>query len=330
MKGRSKSPMRSASRTPGDRRITRTVSRAAIASGAVRSEDSLRVWSQRDRLFVDSPMSQIGPCAVSTRCSFYAVQFLRSAASTRFTILPIDSHESSADRVDQFPLRQPASLKPTTNSVSLYCVETTENAHRLARRLPKAPAEREGRIVLHKPSGSAASLACDTEQKEDAMLNQQTLAGNWNELKGKLRKRWGQLTNDDVQSFNGNVEQLVGMIQSRTGEARNAVERFLEEATQSGANGVSQAAEAVREYTTNAAGQAREYAGQCVNQAREYAGQAADVIEQRSQQAMDTFRQGYREAESRVRSRPTESIAICFGAGIMAGLLLALTFRGRA
>jgi len=32
----------------------------------------------------------------------------------------------------------------------------------------------------------------------------------------------GQLTNDEVQSFDGNVDSLVGMIQRKTGEARNA------------------------------------------------------------------------------------------------------------
>lgn len=137
------------------------------------------------------------------------------------------------------------------------------------------------------------------------MVNQQTLSGNWNELKGKLRKKWGQLTNDDVKVFDGNVERLVGMIQSKTGEARNNVERYLEEMTSSGASTMNQAAETVRDY----------------------AGQAVQAIEQGSQQAADSMRQGYQAAENTVRSRPGESVAICFGAGVLTGLLLALTFR---
>ncbi len=148
------------------------------------------------------------------------------------------------------------------------------------------------------------------------MVNQQTLSGNWNEVKGKLRKKWGQLTNDDVQVFDGNVERLVGMIQTKTGEARNNVERYLEEMTSSGASTINQAAESVRDYATSAA-----------SQARDYAGQAAEAIEQRSQQAADSVRQGYQAAENTVRSRPAESVAICFGAGVLTGLVLALTFR---
>jgi len=52
-------------------------------------------------------------------------------------------------------------------------------------------------------------------------VNQQTLEGNWNEIKGKLHERWGQLTQDDLQRARGDVDQLVGLIQRKTGEARN-------------------------------------------------------------------------------------------------------------
>src|SRR3954463_12592229 len=71
-------------------------------------------------------------------------------------------------------------------------------------------------------------------QRSYAMVNQQTLQGNWNEIKGKLRNKWGQLTNDDLQSAQGNIDQLVGLIQRKTGEARNSIEKFLEDATASG------------------------------------------------------------------------------------------------
>lgn len=150
------------------------------------------------------------------------------------------------------------------------------------------------------------------------MVNQQTLSGNWNELKGKLRKKWGQLTNDDMQTFNGNVDQLIGMIQSKTGEARQSIEKYLDELTSSGASGVAQATEAVRDFATGAA-----------SQAREYANQAAGAVEWGSQQAMDAARQGYRQYERSVRSRPVESVAICFGIGVLTGLFVGLALRSR-
>src|SRR5262245_64815213 len=84
------------------------------------------------------------------------------------------------------------------------------------------------------------------------MVNQQTLQGNWNELKGKLRNKWGQLTNDDLQMAHGNVDQLIGLIQRKTGEARSAIEKFLDETTSEGANAFSQAADTAREYAQQA------------------------------------------------------------------------------
>lgn len=161
------------------------------------------------------------------------------------------------------------------------------------------------------------------------MVNEQTLAGNWNDLKGQLRKKWGQLTNDDVQVFDGNVDRLIGMIQTKTGEARSSVERYLEELTSGGANRISDAAEAVRGYAGAMTSQARDYANQAAGQVRDFAGQAADTINQRSHQAADMVREGYREAETAVRDRPTASVAVCFGAGVLTGLLLALTLRSR-
>ncbi len=63
------------------------------------------------------------------------------------------------------------------------------------------------------------------------MINEQVLHGHWNEIKGMLRSKWGQLTNDDVLNFDGNVDRLVGLIQRKTGEGREAIERFLDETT---------------------------------------------------------------------------------------------------
>ena len=83
--------------------------------------------------------------------------------------------------------------------------------------------------------------------------NQQTLEGNWNEIKGKLRERWGQLSQDDLQKARGNVEQLVGVIQKKTGEARDRIEQYLSEVTAEGASGVSRVADAVRGYASTAA-----------------------------------------------------------------------------
>lgn len=139
------------------------------------------------------------------------------------------------------------------------------------------------------------------------MVNAQTLQGNWNEVKGKLRSKWGQLTNDELGQFNGNIEQLVGTIQRKTGEARTSIEHYLEELTSNGSSAVAKATETVREYATH----------------------AAESMQETTKHAADSMRKGYEEAEQMIKQRPGESAAVCFGVGIVVGLLVGLTMRSR-
>ena len=55
------------------------------------------------------------------------------------------------------------------------------------------------------------------------------LKGNWNVVKGKLKQKWGSLTDDDLRFVEGQEDELIGRIQRRTGQKREAVERFLRE-----------------------------------------------------------------------------------------------------
>ena len=56
-------------------------------------------------------------------------------------------------------------------------------------------------------------------------MNEDTLKGQWTQLKGKVREQWGKLTNDDVDLIQGQSEQLVGRIQERYGIARDEARR---------------------------------------------------------------------------------------------------------
>ncbi len=60
-------------------------------------------------------------------------------------------------------------------------------------------------------------------------MNNLKFKGNWNIAKGKLKQKWGKLTDSDLQYIEGQEDQLVGRIQRRTGETREAVERALRE-----------------------------------------------------------------------------------------------------
>ena len=50
------------------------------------------------------------------------------------------------------------------------------------------------------------------------------IKGEWNIIKGHLKQKWALLTDDDLQYIEGKQDELLGRIQKRTGESREAVE----------------------------------------------------------------------------------------------------------
>ena len=55
-------------------------------------------------------------------------------------------------------------------------------------------------------------------------MNWDQIAGNWKHAAGKVREKWGKLTDSDVQVIAGKRDQLVGRIQERYGIAKEAAE----------------------------------------------------------------------------------------------------------
>ena len=55
------------------------------------------------------------------------------------------------------------------------------------------------------------------------------LKGNWNELKGKLKQKYGQLTDDDLAFAEGKEDEMLGRIQQRLGKSKEEVRRMVEE-----------------------------------------------------------------------------------------------------
>jgi uncharacterized protein YjbJ (UPF0337 family) len=56
------------------------------------------------------------------------------------------------------------------------------------------------------------------------------IKGDWNVIKGRLKKKWAKLTDDDLQYAEGDQEELLGRIQKVTGETREAVRKAIKEA----------------------------------------------------------------------------------------------------
>jgi uncharacterized protein YjbJ (UPF0337 family) len=63
-------------------------------------------------------------------------------------------------------------------------------------------------------------------------MDRDLIEGKWNEIKGRLRESYGDLTDDDIERAKGNREQLEGLLQQKLGqtkdEARSNVDRILQ------------------------------------------------------------------------------------------------------
>ena len=135
------------------------------------------------------------------------------------------------------------------------------------------------------------------------MATQEQVFGNWNQLKGKIKESWGQLTDDDLLNLEGNFDQLVGVIQEKTGQGRQKIERTLQELSEH----ASDAAEGLRGYV--------EDLGENVNAAVEH--------------ARERVEEGYEQAQELMRQRPAEAVAVAFGTGLLLGVVVGLVVRSR-
>ena len=60
-------------------------------------------------------------------------------------------------------------------------------------------------------------------------MNEDKIKGQWKQLTGQLKARWGKLTDDDLKVANGNSEYLAGRIQERYGVARDEAQKQIKE-----------------------------------------------------------------------------------------------------
>jgi uncharacterized protein YjbJ (UPF0337 family) len=60
-------------------------------------------------------------------------------------------------------------------------------------------------------------------------MNWDQVQGKWKQYKGKAKERWGQLTDDDLETIDGRSQQLVGKIQERYGVAKEQAEKQANE-----------------------------------------------------------------------------------------------------
>jgi uncharacterized protein YjbJ (UPF0337 family) len=64
-------------------------------------------------------------------------------------------------------------------------------------------------------------------------MNWDRIEGNWKQFTGKIREKWGKLTDDDLTAIAGKKDQLVGRIQQRYGIEKDQAAKDLDDFTRS-------------------------------------------------------------------------------------------------
>jgi uncharacterized protein YjbJ (UPF0337 family) len=59
-------------------------------------------------------------------------------------------------------------------------------------------------------------------------MNRLQFKGSWNEIKGKLKQKYAQLTDDDLTYTEGKDDELIGKLQKKLGKSAEEVRQILE------------------------------------------------------------------------------------------------------
>jgi uncharacterized protein YjbJ (UPF0337 family) len=72
----------------------------------------------------------------------------------------------------------------------------------------------------------AALAAWDEKEKT---MDWNRIEGNWKQIKGKVKEKWGDLTDDDLDKIAGRRDQLEGKLQERYGLGKDIVKRDIDD-----------------------------------------------------------------------------------------------------
>lgn len=59
-------------------------------------------------------------------------------------------------------------------------------------------------------------------------MNQDQIEGRWEQIKGRAKKAWAELTDDDFKKAEGSLDKLYGVIQEKVGDTKEAVKAKLD------------------------------------------------------------------------------------------------------
>jgi len=145
------------------------------------------------------------------------------------------------------------------------------------------------------------------------VLTNQQLQANWPAAKEKIQHNWPELSDSDIRECDRDTRKLIARINHKTGATLPEIEAVLESIAMG---------EGIMENLSKQATAA-------VESTQEAAAAALEQTQQSAEDLAASVQEGYAETERLVRSKPMESIAVCFGVGLISGVIIGLSMRGR-
>jgi uncharacterized protein YjbJ (UPF0337 family) len=72
-------------------------------------------------------------------------------------------------------------------------------------------------------------VVVDLRQYKETRMDWNRVEGNWKQVKGQVKEKWGKLTDDDLNVINGRRDQLEGKIQQRYGYAKDQTKKDIDD-----------------------------------------------------------------------------------------------------
>ena len=139
------------------------------------------------------------------------------------------------------------------------------------------------------------------------MVTRDQLMGNWNGIVGSIKEKFGEFTKDELTRVEGNFEQLVGLVQRKSGQSKEQISEFITECSRTAGTTYNQVA----------------------NRASHYADAAGEAIRDNYDRVASEAKRGLDYTAQTVGRRPVESLALAIGAGVVAGVMLGISMSNR-
>jgi len=140
-------------------------------------------------------------------------------------------------------------------------------------------------------------------------MNWTTMQGNWTEAKGKVKTKWGRLTDDDLMQVSGNKDRLVGVIQQKYGIARDKAEEQLEEFLSASDGWVARAKDEAQDVVEKG----RQYVENGVQRGKEIVEKGKEYVQNTNASRMAS------DLQDLIGKHPVQSALIGIGLGFFIG-----------